>query len=71
MNKIRLKRNGKIWENGQSGEPEEILDVFIGENLDILYPRGCCNEAFKDIFRVDLNHGAEVVVEFNIKQEKL
>lgn len=63
---LKLERNGRIWE-GNSG-PEEVLDVFYGENYEKQLSRGFCHIAFREIIKTELNRGEALFIKLCIEE---
>jgi hypothetical protein len=63
--KLKFERNGRIWNN--KGKPEEVLDVFYGENFKEKVSRGVCLGAFKEIIKQEIRKGEALFIRLEIQ----
>ncbi len=61
---LKLERNGRIWNNGR--RPEEVLDVFYGDDFKLKLPRGFCDEAYKLLIKEPLEKGEALIVDLKV-----
>lgn len=62
--KIKFIRNGRIWYNNSSGNGEEIMDIYIGDNPKPLQ-RGMCFLFFKKVTGIEIKPKESMEFEFN------